>query len=96
MLGITQYQLIGQIISISKANPCVITLAAANRPIDPRCAVGVYVHVRSPGWAMFSGSNDTRLVNAVDPVAGTVTVAADTTGQVDTTIDPFAQLNMHN
>ena len=95
--GVSQYQLIGAIASISKANPAVITLAPAARPIHPRCAVGVYVHVHSPGWPMFEGINPgTRLVNAVDAAAGTITIAADTTTQVDTTIDPHAQVNMHN
>jgi hypothetical protein len=97
MLGQSQYQLIGAITSISKANPAVITLAAAARPIHPRVAVGVYVHVYSPGWALFDGYNPgTRLVNAVDAVNGTITIAADTTAQVDTTISPLAQVNMQN
>ena len=57
----------------------------------------VYVHVHAPGWAMFEGINPgTRLVQAVDAAAGTITIAADTTAQVDTTISPEAQVNMAN
>jgi hypothetical protein len=97
MLGKAQYDLIGAIASISKANPAVITLVPAARPVDARCAVGVYVHVYAPGWTMFDGINaGTRLVNAVNAAAGTITIAADTTAQVDTTISPVAQVNMHN
>jgi hypothetical protein len=95
-LGVSQYQLIGAIASITKANPAVITLVPSARPIHPRCAVGVYVHVHAPGWTQFDGIGTTRLVNAVDAAAGTITIAADTTGQVDTTIHPEAQVNMHN
>lgn len=97
MLVKSQYQLIGAISAITKANPAVITLAPAARPVDARCQVGVYVHVYAPGWAMFDGYNPgTRLVNAVNAAAGTITIAADTTGQVDTTIDSTAQVNMQN
>jgi hypothetical protein len=96
MLGITRWQMIGGIASISKANPAVITLAPSARPVDQRVQVGVYVHVYAPGWTMFDGSMDTRQVTALNAAAGTVTIAADTTAQVDTTLPPFAQLNMMN
>jgi hypothetical protein len=96
MIGITRFQLIGYITSISKTNPAVITLAPSARPVDQRVQVGVYVHVFAPGWTMFDGSNDTRQVNAVNAAAGTITIAADTTGQVGSTVDPLSQLNMMN
>ena len=95
-MGITRWQLIGPIASISKANPAVITLDASARPVNARVQVGVYVHVYAPGWSMFDGSMDTRQVQAVNAAAGTITIAADTTAQVDTTLNPHAQLNMMN
>ena len=96
MLGITRWQKIGDIASISKANPAVITIAQSARPVDQRVQVGVYVHVYAPGWSMFDGSMDTRQVTALDAAAGLVTIAADTTAQVDTTIRPNTHLNMMN
>jgi hypothetical protein len=95
MLVKSQYQLIGTISAISKASAAVITLAPAYRPVDGRCVAGVFVHVKAPGWTALP-EGPTLLVNSVNAAAGTITVAADTTAQVDTTIDPYAQVNMHN
>jgi hypothetical protein len=91
---ITRYQSIGTISGITKANPGVITIVAANRPIDPRVQAGVYIYLDNlPGWTTLD--NKTVQVASVNHATGVITTNVNTTAET-ANVPADGKVSMHN
>jgi hypothetical protein len=92
-MKVSQYRRIGTLSAATKAAPCVLTLAAADRPVNGYVINGASILVSGSGFALLDGLYHT--VSAVSAAAGTITLATSTAAEAGT-LGAAGLVNMQN